>query len=92
MLYNINYGALLLGCLMNNTQLLFNPSYPLTKADFDPEPVHRIIFVATCKLAEGGAGSVSEVEIDNYVKDYPAQYEILTDSKFLEFVPTVKEL
>lgn len=83
---------MLLGCLMNNTQLLFNPSYPLTKADFDPEPVHRIIFVATCKLAEGGAGSVSEVEIDNYVKDYPAQYEILTDSNFLEFVPTVKEL
>lgn len=92
MLYNINYSALLLGCLMNNTQLLFNPSYPLTKADFDPEPVHRIIFVATCKLAEGGAGSVSEVEIDNYVKDYPAQYEILADSNFLEFVPTVKEL
>ena len=83
---------MLLGCLMNNTQLLFNPSYPLTKADFDPEPVHRIIFVATCKLAEAGAGSVSEVEIDNYVKDYPAQYEILNDSNFLDFVPTVKEL
>lgn len=92
MLYNSNLASMLLGCLMNNTQLLFNPSYPLTKADFDPEPVHRIIFVATCKLAEGGAGSVSEVEIDNYVKDYPAQYEILTDSNFLEFVPTVKEL
>lgn len=77
---------------MNNTQLLFNPSYPLTKIDFDPEPVHRIIFIATCKLAEAGAGSVSEVEIDNYVKDYPTQYEILNDSNFLDFVPTVKEL
>ena len=92
MLYNSNLSSLLLGCLMNNTQLLFNPSYPLTKADFDPEPVHRIIFIATCKLAEAGAGSVSEVEIDNYVKDYPAQYEILNDSNFLDFVPTVKEL
>ena len=92
MLYNSNLSSLLLGCLMNNTQLLFNPSYPLTKTDFDPEPVHRIIFIATCKLAEAGAGSVSEVEIDNYVKDYPAQYEILNDSNFLDFVPTVKEL
>lgn len=92
MLYSQNYAALLLGCLMNNTQLLFNPSYPLTKTDFDPEPVHRIIFIATCKLAEAGAGSVSEVEIDNYVKDYPAQYETLNDSNFLDFVPTVKEL
>lgn len=92
MLYSQNYAALLLGCLMNNTQLLFNPSYPLTKTDFDPEPVHRIIFIATCKLAEVGAGSVSEVEIDNYVKDYPAQYETLNDSNFLDFVPTVKEL
>lgn len=92
MLYSQNYAALLLGCLMNNTQLLFNPSYPLTKTDFDPEPVHRIIFIATCKLAEAGAGNVSEVEIDNYVKDYPAQYETLNDSNFLDFVPTVKEL
>lgn len=92
MLYNSNLSSLLLGCLMNNTQLLFNPSYPLTKTDFDPEPVHRIIFIATCKLAEAGAGSVSEVEIDNYVKDYPAQYETLNDSNFLDFVPTVKEL
>lgn len=92
MLYSSNYSALLLGCLMNNTQLLFNPSYPLTKTDFDPEPVHRIIFIATCKLAEAGAGNVSEVEIDNYVKDYPAQYETLNDSNFLDFVPTVKEL
>ena len=92
MLYSQNYAALLLGCLMNNTQLLFNPSYPLTKTDFNPEPVHRIIFIATCKLAEAGAGNVSEVEIDNYVKDYPVQYEILNDSNFLDFVPTVKEL
>lgn len=92
MLYNSNLSSLLLGCLMNNTQLLFNPSYPLTKTDFDPEPVHRIIFIATCKLAEAGAGSVSEVEIDNYVKDYPVQYETLNDSNFLDFVPTVKEL
>lgn len=92
MLYNSNLSSLLLGCLMNNTQLLFNPSYPLVKTDFDPEPVHRIIFIATCKLAEAGAGSVSEVEIDNYVKDYPAQYETLNDSNFLDFVPTVKEL
>nr|DAT89651.1 MAG TPA: replicative helicase [Caudoviricetes sp.] len=92
MLYNSNLSSLLLGCLMNNTQLLYNPSYPLAKTDFDPEPVHRIIFIATCKLAEAGAGNVSEVEIDNYVKDYPAQYETLNDSNFLDFVPTVKEL
>ena len=31
MLYNINYSALLLGCLMNNTQLLFNPTPILAK-------------------------------------------------------------
>ena len=92
MLYSQNYAALLLGCLMNNTQLLYNPSHPLTKFDFEPEPVHKIIFIATCKLAEAGAGNITEVEIDNYVKDYPAQYEILNDSNFLDFVPTVKEL
>lgn len=77
---------------MKNTTLLFNPSYPLARSDFDPEPMHRIIFGAIVKLAEAGAGEITEVEIDNFVKDYPAQYETLQDDNFMEFVPTAKEL
>ena len=92
MLYHQNYAALLLGCLMQNTTLLFNPSYPLARSDFDPEPMHRIIFGAIVKLAEAGAGTISEVEIDNFVKDYPDRYETLQDGNFMEFVNVVKEL
>lgn len=92
MLYNSNYASMLLGCLMQNTTLLFNPSYPLARSDFDPEPMHRIIFGAIVKLAEAGAGTISEVEIDNFVKDYPDRYETLQDGNFMEFVNVVKEL
>ena len=92
MLYNTNYSALLLGCIMKDTNLLFNPSYPLARSDFEPEPMHRIIFSAIIKLAEAGAGTITEIELDNFVQNYPEKYEILQDGNFLEFVNVVKEL
>lgn len=92
MLYNANYGALLLGCLMKDTNLLFNPSYPLSRNDFTPVPMHRVIFRVIVKLAESGARDISEIEIDNFAQNYPSEYEILQDGNFMEFVSTVKEL
>lgn len=82
----------MLGCLMKNPDLLFNERYPLCKDDFSPVELHKIIYCAIAKLAVKGAGIVTEVEIDNYVKDYPAKYEILQDGDWMGFVDTVREL
>ena len=83
---------MLLGCLMKNPELLYNPSYPLSKEDFSPIQMHKIIFNAIVKLSLSGANIINEIEIDTLVKNYPAAYEILQDSDWLGFIDVVKEL
>lgn len=82
----------MLGCLMNNPELLFNEKYPLSKKDFKPVDLHYVIYRSIAKLASNGAGSITEIEIDNLVKNKPVEYEILQDSDWMGFVSTMKEL
>lgn len=91
MLYNENYASMMLGCLCNNTELLFAGNYPLSKSDFSPISVHKIVFSAIVSLAEQGAKEVSEIEIDTYLQAFPVDYETFTDSNGLEFVNTIKQ-
>lgn len=92
MLYDENMSAMLLGCLFTNTDLLFNPAFPLSKTDFTPNEFHRIMFVCTIKLAEDGCKSVDPIEMDNLLNNYPKQAEIARDNNFDEFITTTKEL
>ena len=82
----------MLGCLMNNPELLFNEKYPLSKKDFKPVDLHYVIYRSIAKLASNGAGAITEIEIDNLVKNKPVEYEILQDSDWMGFVSTMKEL
>lgn len=77
---------------MNNPDLLFNDKYPLSKKDFKPVDLHYVIYRAIAKLASEGAGVITEIEIDNFVKNYPADYEVLQDNNWMDFVTTMKEL
>lgn len=77
---------------MKNTELLFNPSFPLSKKDFEPVPLHYVIFVSVLNLAKTGVMEVQAEEIDNFCQAHPAQLEILNDGNFMEFIDTVKEL
>lgn len=77
---------------MNNPELLFNEKYPLSKKDFKPVDLHYVIYRSIAKLASNGAGSITEIEIDNLVKNKPVEYEILQDSDWMGFVSTMKEL
>ena len=92
MLYDENMAAMLLGCLFSNTDLLFNPAYPISKKDFSPNEFHRVMFVCCVKLAEGGAKSVDPIEMDSLLNAYPKQAEIARDNNFDEFIETTKEL
>ena len=77
---------------MKQPSLITQPQYPLDKADFAPEPFHKILYVCIYKVAQSGAEEITEVEIENYVKNYPPQYETLQDNNYFEFINTVKEL
>lgn len=92
MLYNSNIAAMLLGALCNQTELLWSPSFPLSKSDFSPEPFHKLVFRAIVHYAEEGAKEVSEVELDTFLQGYKAEYEMWTDSDGLGWCNQVKAL
>lgn len=83
---------MLLGCLLKNTSLLNNPSYPLTKEDFAPCKFHQIIFVAINRLASDGGNDLTELEIDECIKVKKSAYNIFIENNGLEFISTIREL
>ena len=85
-------ACMLLGCLLKNTSLLNNPSYPLTKEDFAPCKFHQIIFVAINRLASDGGNDLTELEIDECIKVKKSAYNIFIENNGLEFISTIREL
>ena len=77
---------------MLQPNLLFQPQFPLSKKDFSPEPLHQILFVCIANIAKSGAEEITEVEIENFAKAYPAQLETLQDNNYFEFISTIKEI
>lgn len=92
MLYSINIASLLLGCLMKTPSLLSQPQYPLSKNDFSPEQFHKILYLAIQRLYNEGVSEVTEVEVENIVKNKPAYFEVLQDNNYIDFINTSKEL
>lgn len=92
MLYNLNIASLALGCLMKQPSLLTLPQYPLSKSDFSCEQFHKVLYVAINNLVHEGAQEITEVEIENIVKNHPVSMEILQDNNYLDFIANVKEL
>ena len=84
-------ACMLLGCLLKNTSLLNNPSYPLTKEDFAPCKFHQIIFVAINRLASDGGNDLTELEIDECIKVKKSAYNIFIENNGLEFISTIRE-
>lgn len=92
MLYNINIASLLLGCLLKQPSLLAQPQYPLSKNDFAPEQFHKILYLAIQRLYNEGVSEVTEIEVENIVKNKPAYFEVLQDNNYIDFINTSKEL
>ena len=92
MLYNENAGSMLLGCLMKQPSLLLQPNYPLKKDDFDPEPFHKVMFIAINKLVSQGCQEITPIELDGALKIHGPSYEIANDNDFMSFTETMKEL
>lgn len=92
MLYSINIASLLLGCLMKNPSLLSQPQYPLDKNCFAPEQFHKILYLAIQRLYNEGVSEVTEIEVENIVKNKPVYFEVLQDNNYIDFINTSKEL
>ena len=92
MLYNMNLGSMLLGCLMKQPSLLSLPQYPLCRDDFSPVEFHKAMYVVILNLAKEGVQEITEIEVENFVKNYPIQMEIFQDNDYMEYIHTVKDL
>ena len=77
---------------MLQPQMLFNTQYPLSKKDFTPNQFHQILFISIAQIAQSGGNEISEIEIENFIKNYPDKLEVLQDNNFFDFISTVKEL
>ena len=92
MLYNLNLASMLLGCLLKQPNLIALPQYPLCKEDFEPVKFHKTMFICIHKLYRAGAQEITEVEIENLARNYPAQMEVLEDNNYMDFIYTTKEI
>ena len=56
-----------LGSLMNNVELLSDINRPLTKRDFNTEPLYEILFVSINNLYLSGVKVIEELVLDQYI-------------------------
>lgn len=91
-LYDRNAASALLGCLMNNTNWLSNPSFPLTAEDFNCVAMHRILFGCIGNLVKAGSREIGAIEIDTVAKTNPQYYDILVQNDFIGYIDAIKEL
>ena len=96
-LYSINASNFLLSSLLNNTNLLYNSAYPLTKDDFKPNLSHKIIYISICQLADRGCSVIDSKELVTYLEGgYEEQLnalkEDLSDGNVIGYIDTLKQL
>lgn len=96
-LYSVNASNFLLSSLLNNTNLLYNSAYPLSKNDFKPNLAHKIIYVCICQLADRGCSVIDAKELITYLESgYEEQLnalkEELSDGNIINYIDTLKAL
>ena len=96
-LYSINAGNFVLSSLLNNTDLLYNSQYPLSKDDFKPNLSHKIIYISICQLADKGCSVIDSKELVTYLESgYEEQLnalkEDISDGNVIGYIDTLKQL
>lgn len=92
MIYNMQASRVLLGCLLNNPQLLLNDKYILENDDFSENIFHKTLFRVILYLAKKGAKDISSLDVGEVVENYEAEKEILEDSEYMDFINVVKDI
>lgn len=96
-LYSINASNFLLSSLLNNTNLLYNSAYPLSKEDFKPNLSHKIIYISICQLADRGCSVIDAKELvtyleNGYTEQLNALKDDLSDGNIINYIDTLKAL
>ena len=87
--YSINAAQEVLGCLINNPQLL--TKYHLELQDF-VEYLHKLIFGIILNLSREGFNKIDADIIYEYLKDYPQKMRIFEKYNGVEYIQEISEL
>ena len=80
-----------LGCLVKDPMLFSDNKYKFNIEDFSDQ-FHRILFGAIENIAINGAQSISYIDIDQFLKVYPAQYKVFSDNQGPDYILNMLEL
>lgn len=91
MLVNHTINDRLLGCYLQRPELTLDSKYPLDKDEWTIL-FQKILYATIYNLALNGCKSVSIMDIDEFVKPYQSEYNVLEDNNFEDYIATVIEL
>ena len=81
----------ILGCLIKDPMLFSDNKYKFSVEDFSDQ-FHRILFGAIENIAVNGAQSISYIDIDQFLKNYPTQYKVFSDNQGPDYIVNMLEL
>ena len=74
-----------LAALIKNPLLFADNNYHFNIEDF-PEQFHRIVFGAVDHLAHQGLQKIGYIDINEFLKQYPTQYQIFTQNNGVAYI------
>ena len=80
-----------LACLIKDPMLFSDNKYKFNIDDFSDQ-FHRILFGAIENIALNGAQSISYIDIDQFLKNYPTQYKVFSDNQGPDYIINMLEL
>lgn len=91
MLYNYSVADRLLGCYLQKPELCLNTKYPIKKEEFQVL-FHRIIYATVYNLSIQGCKEVTIMDVDQFVKPYQSEYNVLQDNSFEDYIINITQL
>lgn len=84
-MYDKSTVLIVLGSLLKNPNLFLDNKYDISERDF-VERFHTIVFAAIKNLFLSGVQSISALEIDTYLSQYPMQKKIFDDNDGIQYI------
>ena len=94
-LYDKRTISQVLGCLINEPELLTDPNYRFDDNDFYAEEdtdFYQLIYNSIYNLFVQGVNVIDAFAIDSYLLKFPVQYKIFTSYQGAEYIMNIKEL
>lgn len=82
------------GSVMNNPEILKDPSVILSDRDF-VQSFHRLVYAALNNLIFSNRDNISDIspiDVDNYLAKYPTYYKVWEDNNGIEYLNNAKQV